>query len=421
MMNRTELEELIHNGENSGIEFKRDDVIHERLAKEMVAFLNLRGGRILLGVEKDGTVSGLTREPERAEEWVMEVARIHVRPAAIPYWETIDWGEGRIVGVILLPPDAPDKPYKAKRGSAWMTQVRVGSTSRDATDEEESRLYQQAARIQYGLTPVARAGFEALDQRRLRDYFLRVLGGTAPEDDDWAAWERLLSNLELMTSSVGRTVVTVDGMLLFGSNPKRYLPQSGIRAICYPGTTPQYAARADEELRGAMVLLGATNGAIVEPGLVEQALDFVRRNTTPSAHLDGGRRVDRWEYPEAVLREVIVNALVHRDYSVVGADIQLVIYSDRLEVQSPGALPNTITLEAMRAGMRYARNQTLVNVMRDYRYVDARGMGVKDKVIPGMRDHNGTEPDLFEEHQRFIVRLWKGATGEGGAEAGAET
>jgi ATP-dependent DNA helicase RecG len=145
--------------------------------------------------------------------------------------------------------------------------------------------------------------------------------------------------------------------------------------------------------------------------LVEQARDFVRRNTTPSAYLEGGRRIDRWEYPEEVVREVVVNALVHRDYSISGADVFLAIFANRLEVQSPGRLPNTVTLEGMKSGIRYARNQTLVNVMRDYRYVDSRGMGVRNKIIPGMRAHNGTDPDFVVEESRVTVRLWKGPAG----------
>ncbi len=212
-----------------------------------------------------------------------------------------------------------------------------------------------------------------------------------------------------MTFSAGQYVATIDGMLLFGKQPNRYVPQSGIRAICYPGTEPDYATRADEDLHGPMVSLGARDGSLVEIGLVDQAWDFVRRNTTPTAHLEGARRIDRWEYPEAVVREAVVNALVHRDYSIAGTDIMLAIYADRMEIVSPGRLPNTITVDAMRAGARYARNQTLVNIMRDYGYVDARGMGVRNKIIPGMRAHNGTAPDLIEEEFRFTVRLWKSA------------
>lgn len=158
-----------------------------------------------------------------------------------------------------------------------------------------------------------------------------------------------------------------------------------------------------------MVPLASADGTIIEPGLVEQALDFVKRNTAPSAQIEGGRRIDRWEFPEAVVREAVVNALVHRDYSIAGTDIMLAIFEDRLEVQSPGRLPNTVTLEGMKAGMRYARNQTLVNVMRDYGYVDARGMGVRNKIIPGMRAHNGTEPDILAEESRVTIRLWNRA------------
>ena len=93
----------------------------------------------------------------------------------------------------------------------------------------------------------------------------------------------------------------------------------------------------------------------------------------------------------------------------------LAIHSDRMEIVSPGRLPNTVTVEAMKAGVRYARNQTLVNVMRDYGYVEALGMGVSRKIIPGMRAHNGTEPELVQEAHRFTVRLWRRGPDDTGA------
>ena len=405
-MNKTDLIELIRNDENSGVEFKRDDITPGKLANEMVAFLNLEGGHILLGVEEDRSVTGLTRDQRRAEEWVMEAARTQIQPAVIPYWETIDWDGERVVGIVSLPADAPDKPYKAKRGAAWITKVRVGTETRDATREEEERLYQQSGRLRYGLKPVLGTALHTLDRRRLQDYLLRVLGGPAPTDSDPDEWQTLLLNLDFATTSQGQTAATIDGTLLFGRNPKRFLSQSGIRAICYPGQEPDYATHADEDLKGPLVPLGAPDGSLVEPGLVDQAWDFVRRNTTPSAQLQGPRRIDGWEFPEEVVREVIVNSLVHRDYSIAGTDIMLSIYSDRLEIQSPGRLPNTVTVDGMKSGMRYARNQTLVNVMRDYGYVDARGMGIRNR-SSRMRAHNGTEPDLIEEEYRFTVRLWK--------------
>ena len=153
-MNRAELLEIIRNGENSAVEFKRDDVPPERLAARIVALLNLEGGHILLGVEDDGTVTGLTRDRGKAEEWVMQVARDHIQPALNPYWETLEWEPGKVIGVISLTADAPNKPYKAKQGSAWVTKVRVGTITRDATREEEERLYQQSGQLRFGLKPV---------------------------------------------------------------------------------------------------------------------------------------------------------------------------------------------------------------------------------------------------------------------------
>ncbi len=241
-MRRTELAEILRNGENSGIEFKRDDVRPDRLAAEMAALLNLEGGRLLLGVE-DGSVSGLMRAPHAAEEWVMQAGRDHVQPAVIPYWETLEWRPGVVVGVISLPADAPDKPYKARRGSAWVTRVRVGTITRDATREEEERLYQQSGRLRYGLKPVSGAGIDTLDSRRLRDYFTRVLGGEAPPADDNDQWRTLLCNLDLATEAAGHVAATIDGMLLFGRDPRRHLPQSGVRALCFAGPEPDYAAR----------------------------------------------------------------------------------------------------------------------------------------------------------------------------------
>ena len=406
-MNRASLLETITGGENSQVEFKRDSVQPGKLAAEMAALLNLEGGHILLGVDDDGTVSGLTREPRAAEEWIMQAARDNLQPAAIPIWEELEWEPGTRVGVITVPSNSPDKPYKVRQGSAWVTKIRAGTTTRDATREEEQRLYQQSGGLRYGLKPVTGSELGDLDHRRLQDYFVRILGAANLPDPESDEWRQLLCNLELATDVAGRTVATVDGMLLFGSNAGRFLPQSGIRAICYAGSEPDYAARADEEIKGPLVPLGSASSPIVETGVVDRAVDFLRRNTGVSSRLEGARRVDRRDYPDDAVREIVVNSLVHRDYSIAGTDAMLCVFGDRLELQSPGTLPNTVTVGGMRSGVRYARNQTLVNIMRDYGYVDARGMGIRNKVIPAMAAHNGTEPELLEEDFRFTVRLWK--------------
>ena len=404
-MNHTELFDLIRNGENSTLEFKRDDIQNHVLAKELVAFLNLEGGTVLLGVEDDGRISGTTRN--RLDEWVSELCRVKINPPTVPVLLWVKDAEPNRDVLAVSIARGPDKPYARVHSGRRTYYIRIGKTSREECREELERIYKKSGHLRYGLKPVPGASLDAFDLRRLRDYLIQVIGGPAPATDDFDGWETLLRNIELMTVSGAQHVATIDGLLLFGRNPNRYVPQSGIRAICYTGPDPDYATRADEDLRGPMVPLKGANESIVEAGLVEQAWDFVRRNTTPTARIEGGRRIDRWEYPEIVIREAIVNALVHRDYSISGTDIMLAIYSDRLEIQSPGKLPNTVTIDGMKSGMRYARNQTLVNIMRDYGYVDARGMGVRNKIIPGMHAHNNTEPDFIEEENRFTVRLWK--------------
>lgn len=362
-MSNAELLALIAGGEDSTLEFKRDEVRNHDLARELVAFLNLEGGTVLLGVEDDGAISGVSRD--RAEEWVSELCRVKIEPPILPL---LSWARdaeaGRHVLAIRVAA-GPDKPYARAHQGRRTYFIRVGSTSREASREELERMYQASGRLHYGGKPVPGAGLDALDRRRLRDYLARILGGDAPKDDDHEGWETLLRNIELMTVSAGQAVATIDGALLFGKRPGRFLPQSGIRAICHSGTEVDYATRADEDLRGPLVPLQGQDGPFVEIGLVEQAWDFVRRNTNPTVRFEGPRRVDWREFPEAAVREAIVNALVHRDYSVAGTDIMLAIYPDRMEIQSPGRLPNTVTVEGMKSGMRYARNQTLVNVMRD--------------------------------------------------------
>lgn len=247
-----ELHELIRNGENSGVEFKRDDVHPDSLAREIGALLNLRGGHILLGVEDDGSVCGLIRPRQAAEEWVTNICRHNIQPAIIPYWEVIPWEPEKLVGVITLPPDCPDKPYKSKHGGAWVTFMRVGSTSREATREEEARLYQASGLMRYDTKPVPGASLQDLDLRRLEDYFRQWRKQESPRPEDLEAWRRLLLNCDLMDGEPERATPTVGAMLLFGRNPNRFLPQAGITAVAYPGTEKDYAALERAVLRGPL-------------------------------------------------------------------------------------------------------------------------------------------------------------------------
>jgi len=404
-MNKTELLEIIRNGENSGTEFKRDDVRPESLAKEITALANLEGGHILLGVEDDGTVTGLTRSD--IEEWVMNVCSDNIQPPIIPYFEVVLWEDDKKIAVITIPEDSPDKPYKARQGSRWVTFVRIGSTSREATREQEQRLYQASGVLRYDIRPVSGSFLEDLDINRLINYFRDIRGQDCPEQEEIEQWEALLINTEIMVESRGKAISTVGGILLFGKNPNRYLPQAGISAVAYRGKEKDYEAVERETIRGPIVAKFIGQEDIVDTGLVERAIEFVRRNTGSSAYLAEGRRIDKPNYPKEVIRETIVNAIVHRDYTISGTDVELSIYSDHLEVISPGRLPNTVTVERMKAGCRVTRNELIKEILRDYHYVEATGLGVPRKIIAGMLKHNGTEPDLIEEEYSFMVRLWR--------------
>jgi len=395
---RVELLELINNGENSGIEFKRDVIDNRSLAKELVAFSNLSGGAVLLGVEDDGSISGLTRQS--LEEWVMTACREKIRPAIIPFFEIIrDVEPGKDVAIVRVAPGFSVHSVWHNSGNTYY--IRVGTQSREATPEELSRLFQQRGAFRAELRPVSGAGLADLDLRRLRDYFGRVRQQDTPDERDEVGWNTLLLNTELMVEEG----ITVSGLLLFGISPNRFLPFAGIDAVAFPGAEKDYAARERATLRGPMVpLMGA--GGLIENGLVEQALDFIHRNVANKVLLeDGVRRVELPAYPSDVLRETVVNALIHRDYLLTSTDIELAIYNDRLEVISPGRLPNGITPARMRTGCRAARNQLIKDVMRDYGYLEHMGMGVPRKMIRGMNVHNGTDPELIETEESFTVRL----------------
>ena len=139
----------------------------------------------------------------------------------------------------------------------------------------------------------------------------------------------------------------------------------------------------------------------------EQALAFVQRNITVNGQLEehGARREEIPAYPQEAVREAVVNALVHRDYLLSSTDIELSIYEDRMEIVSPGRLPNGITPARMLTGCRASRNQLIKDVMRDYRYLEHSGMGVPRKIVKCMKEHNGTDPVLIEDGERFTIRL----------------
>lgn len=401
MTTRADVLAMLSNPESSAVEFKLDSVDGRGLARELVGFANLEGGQVLLGVDDTGVPVGLTRAD--VEEWVMTACRDKVRPPLIPYFEVVrDIEAGADIAIVRV---APGFTVHALWHHNHLTYcIRVGSETREASTEELARLQQQRGAFRSELRPVTGTGVDDLDLARLQDYFGRIRQQELPIDDR-DGLQRLLINTELL-SDVEGAPATVAGLLMFGRRVQRFLPHSNIDAAAYPGVEKDYEAIERSTMRGPLVGLFDRSGTLTERGLVEQAVEFVRRTVPTTTALDGGvRRVERSGIPDPVLREVVVNAVVHRDYLLTGTDIELSVYADRVEVVSPGRLPNGVTPERMLAGIRAARNQLLKDVLRDYGYLEHMGMGVPRTVVRGMRAHNGTEPLLAEDGERFTVTL----------------
>ena len=295
-----------------------------------------------------------------------------------------------------------------------MTKVKPGryrSTSREATREEEGRLYQVTRLVRYELKAVLDTGPDNLDMDRVENYYRDILKRSVPAWSDLEGWQQLLLDSGLLVT-VGHDVVTsVSGLLLFGDNPNRRLPQAGVTAVAFTGLEKGYDTVDEERIRGPLTSRVSRRGTAVEKGVIDRAVDFVKRNMEHIAWLEGGRRRRKGAFPVDAVREAIVNAVAHRDYAREGTDIEVSLYRDRMEVISPGRLPNGVTVEKMREGVvRVARNELLKEVLRDYGCIEHFGMGIRYRIVESMRRHNGTEPDLVEEDGRFIVRLWKGRT-----------
>ena len=144
----------------------------------------------------------------------------------------------------------------------------------------------------------------------------------------------------------------------------------------------------------------------VEQSLPSRVLSYLQAHISRE-RLEGVYRRRNWDYPKEVIRELLVNAFAHRDWTRP-TDVQLTVFADRLEVQSPGSLPNGVTIEKAKEGLRVPRNPNIVNILRDYDFMEHRGMGIRRKVIPLTRAHNGTEPEFDATEDYFKVTLRKG-------------
>ncbi|BBT49788.1 MULTISPECIES: RNA-binding domain-containing protein [Acinetobacter] len=404
-MLKTELLELIANGENSGVEFKRDDIRPEQLAKEVVAMANFQGGRVLLGVEDDGTVSSIQR-PD-LEEWVMNIFQNKIHPMILPFYEEVKLDDGKTVAVVSFPIGI-SKPYVLRHSGKEEIYIRVGTTSRLATREQQMRLFELGGMLHTEVMPVPRTDMSCLDDARLMNYIRDILRDPdVPQSTE--AWQARLLGLGFLTEAAGNICCTIAGLILFGKNPRRYLKQAGLRVMAFQGDDKEYQAALDEIIDGPMVGrwdIDQGDKRLVDGGVIERFMEamtpFISQE---SAHVNEElRREMHWFYALEAVREALINALAHRDWTRF-VEIEVSAYSNRLEIISPGTLPNSMTVEKMKAGQRSPRNTIVMEVLRDYGYVDYRGMGVRTKIVPLTKALTGKEPEfeLTEDYLKTVL------------------
>jgi ATP-dependent DNA helicase RecG len=410
IVDENQLRQLIERGECATVEFKRDSLRPEQLAREIVALANAEGGMILLGVEDDGTLSGLTRK--NTQEWLFDtVIGRYVHPAILPSYSEVQTVSGRI-GVLGLSRGV-SKPYVVRDKDREEVFVRAGNVTRRATREQQVRLCAAGGLLHTEILPVSGTGLDSLDRVRLDNYLRDILRDPEVPVSEAEWLERLLALGLMTTDASGQRVATIAGLVLFGIRPRRSLRQAGLRAMVFGGLDKEYQARMDVVLDGPMVgrwQVDRSERRLIDDGLIEKCSNALAPFiSVEDATVDVAtfRRGKSWPYPPDAVRETVINALAHRDWTRF-VDIEISLYADRMEVISPGSLPNSMTVAKMLAGQRSMRNQIIAEVLRDYGYVDARGMGVRTKVVPMVRAAAGREPDFEATEDYLKTTLWRG-------------
>jgi len=340
-MNKRGLQQLVRLGEDSSRQFKADVTNPDSLAAELVAFSNSRGGTILIGVADDGTLVGLSaQDVRRINQLIGNAATQGVRSPISPRTENVSVSSQRSVIVVTVP-EGLDKPYFDRQGVIWL---KAGADKRRVQSKEElRRLFQDVDLLQADQVPTG-AGVNDLDRIRFRDFLSGTFQEPMPEKDD--ALLRLLENMNLAQSGQ----LNLAGLLLFGLRPQVRKPAFVVKAVRYPGTEVTADRYLDhEDYEGPLA------------AIFDGALAFVLRNlpkvqgSGKSVNLPG-----RPVVPRTVFEELLVNSLVHRDY-FIQAPVRLFMLDDRVEITSPGNLPNHLTVEKIRAGNSVIRNPVLAS------------------------------------------------------------
>lgn len=356
-----ELVDIISSGETSKVQFKRELDSNDAMAAELIAFSNAKGGKIFIGVEdKTGELIGLNADQiRRYNQSLVNIANDMIKPQVFIFTEVINVSEDVESGKKILVVEISEgisKPYKDKNGAVWLKQC---SDKRRLTDNNELiRLFQQSGLLYLDEMIVPQTTIADIDISKV-SYYLTLLYKREREID-FDMSEKLLNNLNIMKE--GR--LTLGGLLFFAKNPQKYRPAFCVKAVSFVGNSVGgNTYRSSQDIEGTI------------PQLFEETLRFF---TTNLLYVQAGQNfnsVGQLEISLIALEELLQNALIHRDYSK-NAPVRVMIFDDRIEIISPGALPNSLSVENIKLGNAVVRNNLLVSYGSKWMIYRGFGSGI---------------------------------------------
>ena len=379
-MEAIELIELIGHGEDGQTQFKQDVRSPESLAGDLVAFSNSRGGRLLIGVSDLGVVTGLSADDiRRINQLISNTATNLVRPSINVETENVSVG-GSVVIVCLVHPGI-SKPYSDNMGVYW---VKSGSDKRRVTSREEiQRMFQSADLVHADEVPVDGTTSDDMDAEHFSSFFKALYGETVEEalDRDEISLSQLLNNLGMAKGAT----LNLAGLMLFGSHPQRYRPAFVVKAVSFVGNDP-----AGDKYRDSQDIEGCLRD------LHKGTMSFLTRNLRRLQGEKGVNTEGDLEVPPSALEELVVNMLLHRDY-FISAPWRVMLFDDRIELISPGALPNSLTIENIRNGVSNIRNPLIASFATKELPYRGIGTGIRRALaaVPGLGLESTHEDNLF--------------------------
>ena len=382
-MDLLQLRERIDGWEGLHTEFKEWPVHLDDLAAGLVAFANTDGGQLILGVSEKREIPGVG-DTDRVARSVDNAATNNCEPPITIVQETVRTEAGATVLVVNVP-KGDMRPYRTNRGIFY---VRTSSGRRQASREELLRLFQATQSLFYDETPLLRLSIADLDLTALSDFLEQTGRGDLVGDID-----RLLINWSLMD----KDHPTVAGVLLFGRRPQQHLPYAQINAARFSGTDSSFDPVDRKDLTGRLL------------DVIDQAERFLNLHLPTPHEIVGFEPEPKPEIPKEALREAIVNAVAHRDYTIRGP-IRLFIFDDRIEIHTPGRPPNGVTAEAMRAGVHVVRNPALYARLSEVGLVTRAGTGIR-RIIRLVREATGRDVEIEVKDFEVLLTIPRRANG----------